>query len=63
MQVRAEAYNFFNHSNLYMQLAETDLSVFDLDDPAPAFVPLKRGTGQRLTDERRNLQLALRFEF
>jgi hypothetical protein len=56
VQFRAEAYNTFNHSNLYVQFPDTDIS-------ATNYIPLKRGTGQRQTDERRNVQLALRFEF
>jgi hypothetical protein len=49
MQLRAEVYNVFNHANLFVVGAETDISRF-------AYVPAQR-------DGRRNIQFAIRIIF
>ncbi|MFB3829057.1 MAG: carboxypeptidase regulatory-like domain-containing protein [Bryobacteraceae bacterium] len=55
VQLRGEAYNIFNHANLYVQGASADVSSTD-------FIPASRGsTGA--TFDRRNLQLAVKLIF
>ena len=49
LQLRAEVYNVFNHANLFVSGAETDISRF-------AYVPAHR-------DGRRNIQFAIRIIF
>lgn len=49
LQFRGEFYNVFNHANMFVLRSETDASSF-------AYVPTVR-------DGRRNVQLAVRFEF
>ncbi|HEV2201171.1 MAG TPA: carboxypeptidase regulatory-like domain-containing protein [Bryobacteraceae bacterium] len=62
LQFRAEAYNAFNHSNLYIVNANTDAS-------ATSFIQAQKGTyfNNNLfggpTTENRNLQLALKLIF
>lgn len=57
MQFRAEFYNFFNHSNLYLTAFEQDISALD-------FVPVSRGlTPVTGLSDRRNIQLALKLIF
>jgi hypothetical protein len=58
LQFRAEAYNAFNHSNLYVVGSNTDVS-------ATTFVTAQKGIRQdNLTStENRNLQLALKLIF
>jgi hypothetical protein len=59
LQLRGEFYNVFNHANLYVSGAETDIS-------ARNFVPARKGisgaTGNPL-EERRNIQLGLKLTF
>ncbi|HMG35357.1 MAG TPA: carboxypeptidase regulatory-like domain-containing protein [Blastocatellia bacterium] len=59
LQLRSEFFNIFNHSNLYVDGANADLSSF-------SFVPGLRGVipnGGTPILERRNVQLALKFIF
>ena len=59
LQFRGEFFNIFNHSNLYVDGANADLSAFD-------FVPGQRGVipnGGLPIDERRNIQFAMKFIF
>ena len=73
LQLRGEAYNIFNHSNLYVQGGSADASVTEgtflgglctgVSD-CPAAVTAKRGGfGNTATDERRNIQLGLKLLF
>ena len=57
LQLRLEAFNVLNHSNLYVSSGEADISSID-------FVPARRGVtpGGGVTD-RRNVQLAVKFLF
>jgi len=58
-ELRGEFFNVFNHSNLYVDGANADLSSF-------SFVPGLRGVipnGGAPVFERRNVQLALKFIF
>jgi hypothetical protein len=60
LQFRAEAFNLFNHSNLFVDANTNVLSAGE--------VLARRGvpTGHELNGtvyERRNIQLALRFQF
>jgi hypothetical protein len=55
IQLRGEAYNIFNHANLYVVGAGADVS-------SSAFIPACRGCTGTTTD-RRNLQLAAKFIF
>ncbi len=59
LQFRAEFFNLFNHSNLYFIGAEADIS-------QSSFVPARRGVfvgPNGDTQERRSIQLALKFVF
>ena len=61
LQLRGEAFNVFNHSNLYLVYSNTDLS-------ATSFITVQKGVrndnGAKLpTTENRNLQLALKLLF
>jgi outer membrane receptor protein involved in Fe transport len=61
LQLRGEAFNVFNHSNLYLVYSNTDLS-------STSFITATRGVrndnGAKLpTTENRNLQLALKLLF
>jgi hypothetical protein len=57
MQFRAEAYDLFNHSNYYLNYGGTDS---EFGSP----VTVEKGFNPGLaTNERRNLQFALRFSF
>jgi hypothetical protein len=63
LQLRGEAFNVFNHSNLYIVYANTDLS-----SAATNYVTATRGirndnTDALVTTENRNLQLALKLTF
>lgn len=66
LQLRAEAYNLFNHSNLYVDPGSIEVNS---GDPTTNSVVAKRGTAglfQGLgasADERRNLQLGVKFTF
>jgi len=52
LQFRAEAYNLFNHANLYADTASADISGTD-------YIPALKGAA----GERRNIQFALKFIF
>lgn len=52
LQLRAEAYNLFNHSNHYLNYGDTDME-------NGGAVTVNKGNGT----ERRNLQLAIRLQF
>lgn len=56
LQLRGEFFNLFNHSNLYLVGTQTDISGND-------FVPAARGLRADGTQDRRNVQLALKFIF
>ena len=62
LQLRGEAYNIFNHSNLYIVNSNTDVSVYT---PSTNYVTAQKGIRQdNLTStENRNLQLALKLIF
>jgi outer membrane receptor protein involved in Fe transport len=65
LQFRAEAYNFFNHSNLYIVNSNTDVSAYG---PTTNYVTAQRGIRQDNgaagnSSENRNLQLALKLIF
>ncbi len=55
LQLRGEAYNIFNHPNLYVQGAAADVY-------STAYIPACRACTETTTD-RRNLQLAAKFIF
>jgi hypothetical protein len=64
LQLRAEAYNLFNHSNYYVNYGDTDMENCDLDPVTNkcaigAKVSANKGNGL----ERRNMQLAIRLSF
>jgi Carboxypeptidase regulatory-like domain/TonB dependent receptor/TonB-dependent Receptor Plug Domain len=72
LQFRAEAFNLFNHSNLYVVNSNTDLSVFyNPMTPATNAITATRGinntnnggTSSNPLPENRNLQLALKLVF
>jgi hypothetical protein len=77
LDLRAEAFNIFNHSNLYLVYGENEVSSFvGFPNPNAAFVPFITATrGQNLSStavgasvnngrlENRNLQLSLRLSF
>ncbi|HKP87649.1 MAG TPA: TonB-dependent receptor [Blastocatellia bacterium] len=56
VQLRGEFFNIFNHSNLYLVPTQTDISQGD-------FIPAARGLRTDGTQDRRNVQLALKFIF
>jgi outer membrane receptor protein involved in Fe transport len=56
VQLRGEFFNIFNHSNLYLVGTQTDISGAD-------FIPAARGLRADGTQDRRNVQLALKFIF
>jgi hypothetical protein len=56
LQLRGEFFNIFNHSNLYLVGTQTDISAGD-------FIPAARGLRADGTQDRRNVQLALKFIF
>jgi hypothetical protein len=66
MQLRAETYNVFNHSNLYLIGGSTDYSVVGVPN---SFVTASKGvradnTGYSfVSKDNRNLQLALKLIF
>ncbi|MBV8897860.1 MAG: TonB-dependent receptor [Acidobacteriaceae bacterium] len=55
LQIRGEAYNIFNHANLYVEGSGADVS-------SSTYIPACRGCTGTSTD-RRNLQLAARIDF
>ncbi len=72
VQLRAEFYNILNHSNFYPEVGSADYA--GLVTPATATAPAVAGNvnvekgvigggSPSSTDERRNTQLAIRFEF
>ena len=56
LQFRAEMYNMFNHSNLYIQNDSTDFADIGV-------IAKRGGFGNSPTDERRNLQFGVRLTF
>ncbi len=56
IQFRSEFYNLFNHSNLYVDHSATDVS-------GGPFVTAKKGFPPISINERRNIQLAVKFIF
>ena len=56
VQLRGEFFNVFNHSNLYLIGNQTDIS-------ATAYIPVTRGLRSDGTEDRRNVQLAVKFVF
>jgi Carboxypeptidase regulatory-like domain/TonB dependent receptor/TonB-dependent Receptor Plug Domain len=56
VQLRGEFFNVFNHSNLYLIGNQTDIS-------GTAYVPVTRGLRNDGTEDRRNVQLAVKFIF
>lgn len=67
LQFRSEFYNIFNHSNAYIQGLNLDVSSMTADAQGRLFVQTEKGgiygyAGQP-TDERRNIQFALRLMF
>jgi hypothetical protein len=56
IQFRGEFFNIFNHSNLYVVGNQTDIS-------ATEFIPAARGLRVDGTQDRRNVQLAVKFIF
>ena len=62
LQLRAEAFNALNHSNLYIVNSNTDVSAYG---PKTNYVTAQRGIRQdnATSTENRNLQLALKLLF
>jgi hypothetical protein len=56
LQLRGEFFNIFNHSNLYVIGNQTDIS-------GTTYVPVTRGLRNDGTEDRRNVQLAVKFIF
>ncbi len=56
LQLRGEFFNIFNHSNLYVVTTQTDIS-------AQEFIPAVRGLRNDGSQDRRNVQLAVKFIF
>ena len=65
MQLRLEAFNVFNHSNLFIVPGSLDVSGFTdaAGNPVPSFIPAQRGVFTSGNLERRNVQLAAKFIF
>ena len=75
LDVRAEAFDLFNHSNLYLVYGENEVSSFvgTVANPSLPIITTTRGTNASSTFagatvnngrlENRNLQLALRLSF
>ena len=65
MQLRLEAFNVFNHSNLFIAPGSLDISGFtDANgNPVASFVTANRGVFTSGNLERRNVQLAAKFIF
>jgi hypothetical protein len=67
MQFRGEFYNIFNHHNLYITTLNLDASSLATTGPGASFIQAEKGgiygyAGQP-TDERRNIQFALKLLF
>lgn len=60
MQLRAEAYNVLNHKNFYVSVSNADFA--EVSSVQAVKGALNGGT-PGASDERRNLQLALRLDF
>lgn len=60
MQLRAEAYNALNHKNFYVAVSNAD---FSAGPDIQAVKGAKIGGTPGAQDERRNMQLAVRFDF
>ena len=65
MQLRLEAFNVFNHANLFIVPGSLDVSGFTDagGNPIPGFIPAQRGVFTSGNLERRNVQLAAKFIF
>ncbi|MGB7169649.1 MAG: carboxypeptidase regulatory-like domain-containing protein [Acidobacteriaceae bacterium] len=67
IQLRSEFYNILNHHNLYANAYSSYYSYNSSDPSADQYVDALKGTANGYSpgsgDERRNVQLALRFEF
>jgi hypothetical protein len=65
VQLRLEAFNVFNHSNLFIAPGSLDISGFtDADgNPTASFITANRGVFPSGNLERRNVQLAAKFIF
>ena len=58
MQFRLEAYNLFNHANMYVDSGDADISSFDAVFGHKGVRP-----GAALPTDQRRLQLGVKFEF
>ena len=65
MQLRLEAFNVFNHANLFIVPGSLDISGFTdaAGNPTASFIPAQRGVFTSGNLERRNVQLAAKFIF
>ena len=65
LQLRLEAFNVFNHANLFIVPGSLDVSGFTdaAGNPIPSFIPANRGVFTSGNPERRNVQLAAKFIF
>jgi len=65
MQLRLEAFNVFNHSNLFIAPGSLDISGFTdaAGNPTASFITANRGVFTSGNLERRNVQLAVKFIF
>lgn len=65
VQLRLEAFNVFNHANLFIVPGSLDVSGFTdaAGNPTPSFIPANRGVFTSGNLERRNVQLAAKFIF
>jgi hypothetical protein len=65
MQLRLEAFNVFNHANLFIVPGSLDISGFTdaVGNPIASFIPAQRGVFTSGNLERRNVQLAAKFIF
>lgn len=65
VQLRLEAFNVFNHSNLFISPGSLDISGFTdaAGNPTASFITANRGVFTSGNLERRNVQLAAKFIF
>lgn len=65
VQLRLEAFNVFNHANLFIVPGSLDISGFTdaVGNPTPSFIPANRGVFTSGNLERRNVQIAAKFIF